>query len=142
MIPAPDNTASSFPLSGREGALVSVSIDIDRRDLETLLEILAEIDFPINPQIYHDACFVYFDHQGNERIEPATLVEFPAYAGQLDRLRSALKAFDFDPGRITATSMLDELYSGERLEAAPPGAPYQARLRRKHAGLAASAAVS
>ena len=46
---------SSASLATTEGALVSVSIHIDPRYLEVLLEALARIDFPINPQIYHDA---------------------------------------------------------------------------------------
>jgi hypothetical protein len=128
-----NSVSTGPPLTGREGVLVSLSIDIGPRDLESLLEILAGIDFPINPQIYHNACFVYFYDDGNERVEPATLVEFPAYAGQLDRLRSALEAFHFDPGRLTSTEMLDELHSKSSLEAAPPGASYRARRRCKQA---------
>ena len=136
------NHIFTSPLTGREGALVSVSIDIDPRDLESLLGTLAEIDFPISPQIYHNACFVYYHDNGNEHIEPATLVEFPAYAGQLDRLRNALRASNFDPGRLTTTDMLQELHSRGRLEAAPPGALYRARQRCKHAELAHNASVT
>jgi len=40
-------------LRGSEGELVSVSISVDPRDLEALLDELAHIGFPINPQIYH-----------------------------------------------------------------------------------------
>ena len=46
-------TPSASPLSGSEGELVSVSISVDPRDLEGLLEALAHISFPINPQIFH-----------------------------------------------------------------------------------------
>ena len=52
---APTNPA----LSGSEGTLVSVSICVDPRHLEPLLEALAQVSFPINPQIYHDAALVY-----------------------------------------------------------------------------------
>ena len=46
---------STATLCGREGVLVSVSIHVDPRHLESLLEALAHLQFPINPQIYHDA---------------------------------------------------------------------------------------
>ena len=42
-------------LSTAEGALVSVSIHAEPHCLESLLEALAQVSFPINPQIYHDA---------------------------------------------------------------------------------------
>ena len=40
-------------LSGSEGELVAVSVSVSPHDLEALLEGLACVDFPINPQIYH-----------------------------------------------------------------------------------------
>ena len=46
-------TPSATPLCGREGELVAVSISVSPRDLEALLEGLACVDFPINPQIHH-----------------------------------------------------------------------------------------
>jgi hypothetical protein len=59
-----------LPLLGAEGALVSVSISVEPPRLEALLDALAHLDFPINPQIYHDAGPV---------ANPAAMVEFPAY---------------------------------------------------------------
>ena len=53
-------------LATSEGALVSVSIHIHPRYLEALLEALARIDFPINPQIYHDAEIVTVHADGSE----------------------------------------------------------------------------
>jgi len=47
------DTPSASALGGSEGELISVSISVDPRDLEALLESLAQVDFPINPQIYH-----------------------------------------------------------------------------------------
>ena len=82
------------PLSGSEGELVSVSISVDPRDLEELLEALAHADFPINPQIYHGA---------------ATIVEFPAYSGGLPQLRDALSGSGFDPGTISVRGMLEDI---------------------------------
>jgi hypothetical protein len=90
---APHNPA----LSGREGALVSISICVDPRRLESLLEALAQASFPINPQIYHDAAMVYVYADDRKASEVVTLVEFPAYAGQLAEVRQALTAFGFDP---------------------------------------------
>src|SRR6516165_9008126 len=74
---------SSGTLCGREGALVCVSISVDPRHLESLLEALSQVSFPINPQIYHDAALVYRFADDHEESEATTLVEFPAYEGQL-----------------------------------------------------------
>jgi hypothetical protein len=131
----PDTVSTSPLLASSDGALVSVSIDVDPRDLESLLEALAHVEFPINPQIYHDAAMVYHYPDGRERTEPATLVEFPAYAGHLEGLHRTLGAFGFDPSHVSVTGMLEELHAEARLEPAPPGAGYHARSRRKRAGL-------
>jgi hypothetical protein len=96
-------------LSTSEGALVSVSIHIHPRYLEALLEALARIDFPINPQIYHDAEMVTVHADGTEEIEPTTVVEFPAYFGRLDEVHSGLRAYGFSQDAVYVTSMLDEL---------------------------------
>ena len=122
-------------LAGNEGELVSVSLHADPHDLEALLEALAQVEFPINPQIYHDAALVYYHADGSERVEPVTLVEFPAYSGNLDALRRVLGANGFDPAIAAASPMLDTLHDGERREPAPPGAPYRERTRRRHAGI-------
>ena len=44
---------------GREGALVSDFHSRGAAHLESMLEALAQVSFPINPQIYHDAAIVY-----------------------------------------------------------------------------------
>ncbi len=86
---------TQFPgLSGREGDLVSVTVEVEARDLESLLEALARVSFPVNPQIYHDV---------------VTLVEFPAYAQQVEEVREALVAFGFDPSRVQVLDMLSRL---------------------------------
>jgi hypothetical protein len=69
---------SAVPLAGGRGELLSVSIVADPRDLEDLLDRLAQSQYPIDPQIYHDA-----EVEGRA----VTLVEFPAYAGWLDEIR-------------------------------------------------------
>jgi len=106
----PNTLPASPSLSGREGALVSVSIDVDPRLLESLLEALAQTGFPINPQIYHDAAVTYLYADGREETQTATLVEFPAYEGRLDEVRNALDSHGFEPASICATSMLDEIH--------------------------------
>jgi hypothetical protein len=78
-------------LSGAEGELVSVRIATEPRLLEDLLECLATVHFPINPQIFHGL---------------PTVVEFPAYEGRLLEVQSALRASGFDPASAKISSML------------------------------------
>ena len=51
----PISLSTSPLLTGSEGALVLVSIHAEPRLIESLLDALAQVDFPINPQIYHNA---------------------------------------------------------------------------------------
>ena len=122
---------ASPALSTGEGDLVSVSINVEPRNLETLLEALAQLDFPINPEIYHDAALVYRYPDGREETDSATLVEFPAYQGRLPQVRSALAVFGFDPSIVYVAGMMDAIHADLPLEPAPPGAPYQSRYRLK-----------
>jgi hypothetical protein len=123
---------SVWPLSTSEGQLVSVSIRVDPGELESLLEALAQVSFPVNPQIYHDAAVVYRYADGREETESATLVEFPAYEARLEEVRKALTSFGFEPSSMLVIAMLDEIQSSTHSEPAPPGAPYVARYRVKH----------
>jgi len=91
--------AATLPLLGTEGALVSVSICVEPPRLEALLDALAHLDFPINPEIYHDA-------------GPATLVEFPAYEKRLPEIRSMLEACGFPAKSVAATAMLESIRGG------------------------------
>ena len=122
---------SGISLGGREGELVSISICVEPRQLELLLEALSEVHFPINPQIYHDAALVYRYADQHEEAKATTLVEFPAYAGQLEEVRKAIEAYGFDPSAIQVTSMLAEIHAEHLLEPAPPGSDYVARYRVK-----------
>ena len=106
---------ASPALSGSEGALGSVSIAVKPRYLESLLEALAQLPFPINPEIFHDAAIVSRHAGGREVVEDVTLVEFPAYAGRLEDVRRTLEAFGFDRSSLQSTNMLDEIQT----EAAP-----------------------
>ena len=124
-------------LGSSEGELVSISIHVDPRFLESLLEALAQAPFPVNPQIYHDAGIVYCYADGREEAEETTLVEFPAYAARVDELRGALEAYGFDPSSVHVTGMLEEI-QGERVtEPAPTGANYVSRYRIKRRAVAA-----
>jgi len=83
-------------LSGRDGELVQVRITADPRLLEDLLECLASMPFPINPQIYHGR---------------PTAVEFPAYESHLSTVRDALRVFGFDSSSLCVSSMLGAVAS-------------------------------
>jgi hypothetical protein len=88
----------SLPLLGAEGALVSVSVTVEPPRLEALLDALARLDFPINPEIYHDA---------GTADRPAAVVEFPAYEQRLPEIRNLLELFGFPGKSVAATAMLD-----------------------------------
>ncbi len=81
-------------LAGTEGELVSVRITTDPRCLEDLLECLASLSFPINPELFHGL---------------PTSVEFPAYEGWLPALRDALRAYGFDPSALVVDRMIERL---------------------------------
>ena len=122
-------------LETSEGALISVSIAVEPRNLETLLEALAEVGFPINPQIYHDAAVVTRFADGREEREATTLVEFPAYEACLEQVHQAITVHGLDATTIQATSMLEEIQNGTHTEPVPAGAAYvsRRRLRRSSA---------
>jgi hypothetical protein len=76
-------------MSGRLSELIRIRVSTDPRSLEELLDCLANLSFPINPQIYHGL---------------PTIVEFPAYESHLPQIRSALRAYNFD-----VSSMLEAI---------------------------------
>jgi len=118
-------------LAGREGELVSARINIEPRRLEELLEALAQVPFPINPQIYHNAALVYIYPDGSKRLEPSTMVEFPSYTGRLDEVRGVISRLGFDESCLHAVPMMEDIHSDVESEPAPRGAPYTAVLRYK-----------
>jgi len=81
-------------LSGREGELVSVRVSIEPRLLEDLLECLAAVRFPVNPQIYHGR---------------PTVVEFPAYELRIEELRLLLQRAGFDEASVQIYPMLEAI---------------------------------
>jgi hypothetical protein len=98
---------ASLPLLGTEGALVSVSISVEPPRLEALLDALAHLDFPINPQIFHDAgpCT-------RPAAMPVARVEFPAYEKRLPEIRGLLEACGFSAKSVRDTAMLESIRSG------------------------------
>jgi hypothetical protein len=124
-------------LATSEGALVSISIAVQPSLLESLLEALAGVTFPVNPQIYHDAAIVSRFSDGHEEAEAITLVEFPGYAGRIGEVRLALQSFGFDPASMQVTGMLEQIQSESHPETVPAGAPYISRARIKHRTMAA-----
>jgi hypothetical protein len=105
--------------------------------LESLLEALALVSFPINPQIYHDAALVYRFADGREESESVTMVEFPAYEARLGEVRHSVQAYGFEPDCIHVIGMWEEIQSDLQEEPAPEGSAYVSRHRVKHRAAAA-----
>lgn len=84
-------------LQGAEGNLVRVRIQVEPRLLEELLDALARVSFPINPEIAHVA-----------KPSPASRVDFPAYEGRLEEIRRALAAYHFDERLMSVTGLFPE----------------------------------
>jgi hypothetical protein len=79
-------------LCGVEGELINIRVSIDPRLLEDLLDCLAQVSFPINPQIYHGR---------------PTVVEFPAYEGKLREVREILGVHGFSPRDVQVRHALE-----------------------------------
>ena len=79
-------------LFGSEGELILVRVSVEPRLLEDLLDALAHLDFPVNPELCHRVAQV--------------VVEFPAYEGKIDDVRRVLKSYGFDPPTIEKTRIL------------------------------------
>ena len=85
-------TISDTTLFHPQGDLVSLKISVEPRSLEDLLETLAELDFPVNPQLYH---------------RPGSVtVEFPAYSNHLDEVRDGLRGHGFNAGSLEVARVL------------------------------------
>jgi hypothetical protein len=126
----PENPNPS--LRGTEGELVSVRITVEPRLLERLLDVLAELSFPINPQLYHDAAVVYVGPDGGRRFEPAAVIEFPAWRGRVRDMEQALTRAGFDSAWLSVKDMLADIHSPATGECAPVGARYKAIIRSDH----------
>jgi hypothetical protein len=72
--------------------LVDVKVNVPSRSLEDLLDALARLDFPINPEIRHGY--------------PDTTVEFPAYDTNVSAIEMVLRAAGIIGVRIELANML------------------------------------
>lgn len=75
-----------------EGELVCVRLFAESRSLEDVLDVLASVPFPVNPEIRHGS--------------PFTTVEFPAYVNRLRDVRDALDGAGLFECRMEAANML------------------------------------
>ena len=90
------NAGSGNVLTGEDGELVAVRIKVEPRLLEEALEALAEVPFPINPGIHHQA-------------GTASIIEFPAYRSRLDEVRRSLRIHGFDLPDLSVVSMREQI---------------------------------
>ena len=130
----PEPLPSAACLATSEGTLILISIAVEARYLESLLEALAELEFPVNPQIYHDAAIVTRFADGDEETRPVTLVEFPSYAGRVEETARALVRCGFARDSIQVVQMLDDIQSDRHPEPVPAGAGFVERFRVRRAG--------
>ena len=84
----------SATLTGLEGELVLIRICVEARLLEDLLEALAEVPFPLNPQIYH---------------HPETVVEFPAYSARVSEIVDVIAKGGFNAGQMRVVNLLEAI---------------------------------
>jgi hypothetical protein len=137
----PNTVFSSFPLCGTEGALVLVSVSVEPRNLELALDALAQLSYPINPQIYHDGAVLTSYADGRQEREPATIIEFPAYTSWLNEIRRVWHSYGFQPDCLSVADMLEGIHSDAQAGPAPAGAGYEKRILIKHGRQAAVGAT-
>lgn len=90
----PSSLSRTPSLHGSDGELVAVRMSVEPRFLEDALEALAHVPFPINPQIYHGR---------------PTVVEFPAYENQLEKVRGTLRCYGFSSETIAVRPVLEAI---------------------------------
>lgn len=81
-------------LVGPDGELLSVCVEVEPRRLEAVLEALACLPFPVNPEIVHG------------RPGSPVAVEFPAYEIRVADVRAALEPLGVAAGAIETRSAL------------------------------------
>jgi hypothetical protein len=127
---SPETLSAGNPaLTGSEGELVLVSIAVEPRLLEDLLDTLAGLPFPVNPEIYHSASVVRVYPDGRREADPAIIVDFPAYAGRLPVVRTALHARGFPPESVWVRNILEQIHCASDSGPAPEGVPYRTLIR-------------
>lgn len=70
--------------------LVHIAISVEPRRLESLLDALSQVGFPVNPEIFHSPA------PGGSAATTHTRVVFPAFHRQIDAVRETLRSFSFD----------------------------------------------
>lgn len=91
--PAAASAAAPVPsLHGAAGDLVLIRIAADARHLEDVLAAVAELPFPVNPEIQHGAF--------------QSLIEFPAYSKWVEEIRSVLEAGGLSRDFVRVDSVL------------------------------------
>ena len=78
--------------SAEEGELVLVRLRVASRQLEDVLEALAALPFPVNPDLHHVAL--------------ESVIEFPAYTAQLAAVHAAMAPFEL---AVETTGMLQAI---------------------------------
>jgi hypothetical protein len=78
LLPMNDRVCSADTLEN----LIVARVLVEPRHLEELLEGLAGLDFPVNPELQHRTGSV--------------IVEFPAYAGHVEAIRNVIRRLGFD----------------------------------------------
>lgn len=124
-VPTPDCAS----LVGSEGELITVGITVEPRRLEVLLEALGRLDFPVNPEIYHEACVVGVRADGSEEERSVLLVEFPAWSNRLPEVHRAMDELGFPSHALSWAPLLSSLRQPAVAVAAPPDSPYRLLIR-------------
>ncbi len=88
----PASEGAAPALFGSEGELILLHISIEPKLLEDVLEVLARLDFPVNPELHHKPNSV--------------TVEFPAWSGRVENVRNLLKSAGFDPACLAISHAL------------------------------------
>jgi hypothetical protein len=83
---------STVLASPKEGELLLVRLSVESRQLEDVLEALADLPFPVNPDLRHTGL--------------NSVVEFPAFENRLDSVNAALAPFEL---RAETQRMLDAI---------------------------------
>ncbi len=87
------SVAVASPLfAGPEGELLLVRLQVPAVNLETVLDSLALLPFPINPELRHGY--------------PESVVEFPAYATRTEEIRCVLDASGLTGVRVSVSPLM------------------------------------
>lgn len=78
--------------SPREGELLLVRLRVDSRNLEEVLDALAALPFPVNPELEHVGGFSF--------------VEFPAFSTRIAVVKDAVAPFEL---AVQTVPMLDAI---------------------------------